>query len=314
MKKSTLISLLLLALSLVLPIVLSERPSLIAYLNLIMIYALSAQGLNLLLGYAGQVSLGHAAFMAIGGYTSAILVMQFGFNNIFSIISAILLTGFCGLFVGFPSLRLSGFYLAIATMALGTASADIIKRLSITGGDQGLRNIPPLNIFSYEFVSEIQKYYLLLIILLIVFILVKNLVNSRSGRALRAIRDAELTAETMGINIAYYKVVAFVISSMIAGLSGALYAHTISYLHPVNFGLSFSIELLAMTIVGGLATIWGPLLGVLFWVFLPRIIGVRMEFLATTLFGIMVILSIRFFPRGLSEVIFRLERKLKLYS
>jgi len=314
MKKSILISLLLLVLSLVLPIILSEKPSLIAYLNIIMIYALSAQGLNLLLGYAGQVSLGHAAFMAIGGYTSAILVMQFGFNNIFSIISAILLTGFCGLFVGFPSLRLSGFYLAIATMALGTATADIIKRLAITGGDQGLRNIPPLNIFGYEFQSEIQKYYLFLVVLIIVFILVKNLVSSRSGRALRAIRDAELTAETMGINIAYYKVVAFVISSMIAGLSGALYAHSISYLHPVNFGLSFSIELLAMTIVGGLATIWGPLLGALFWVFLPRLIGARMEFLATTFFGIMVILSIRFFPRGLSEIIFRLERKLKLYS
>lgn len=312
MKKSILTSMLLLALSLLLPIFLSEKPSQIAYLNIIMIYAISAQGLNLLLGYAGQVSLGHAAFMAIGGYTSAILVMQFGFNNIFSIIIATLLTGFCGLFVGFPSLRLSGFYLAIATMALGTATADIIKRLEITGGDQGLRNIPPLNVFGYEFQSEIHKYYLFLIILIIVFILVKNLVNSRSGRALRAIRDAELTAETMGINIAYYKVVAFVISSMIAGLSGALYAHSISYLHPVNFGLIFSIELLAMTIVGGLATIWGPLLGALFWVLLPRLIGARMEFLATTFFGIMVILSIRFFPRGLSEIIFRLERKLKL--
>lgn len=312
MKKSIIISIFILLLSLAMPIIFAEKPSQIAYLNIIMIYAISAQGLNLLLGYAGQVSLGHAAFMAIGGYTSAILVMQFGFNNIFSIICAILLTGFCGLFVGFPSLRLSGFYLAIATMALGTATADIIKRLVITGGDQGLRNIPPINIFGYEFQSEIQKYYLFLFILIIVFILVKNLVNSRSGRALRAIRDAELTAETMGINIAYYKVVAFVASSMIAGLSGALYAHSISYLHPVNFGLSFSIELLAITIVGGLATIWGPLLGALFWVLLPRLIGVRMEFLATTLFGIMVILSIRFFPRGLSEIIFKLEKKLKL--
>ncbi len=312
MKKSIIISIFILLLSLAMPFIFAEKPSQIAYLNIIMIYAISAQGLNLLLGYAGQVSLGHAAFMAIGGYTSAILVMQFGFNNIFSIICAILLTGFCGLFVGFPSLRLSGFYLAIATMALGTATADIIKRLVITGGDQGLRNIPPINIFGYEFQSEIQKYYLFLFILIIVFILVKNLVNSRSGRALRAIRDAELTAETMGINIAYYKVVAFVASSMIAGLSGVLYAHSISYLHPVNFGLSFSIELLAITIVGGLATIWGPLLGALFWVLLPRLIGVRMEFLATTLFGIMVILSIRFFPRGLSEIIFKLEKKLKL--
>ncbi len=314
MKKTTFLSiaLIILALSLPLPFLYMQKPSIVGYFNMVILFAIGTQGLNLLLGYAGQVSLGHAAFMAIGGYISAILVMSYNVNSLFAIVIATAFAGLCGLLVGFPSLRLSGFYLAIATMALGSATTDLIKRLSITGGDHGLRSISPLKILNFEFYSEFSKYYLFLFMMVTIFLLVKNLINSRSGRALRAIRDAELTAESVGINVAYYKLVAFVLSSMIAGLSGALYAHSVSYLHPNTFGLGFSIEFLAMAIVGGLGTIWGPLLGASFWVLLPRIIGPRLEYLSTVVFGIAVILSVMFLPYGLSEIIYRLEKKMKL--
>lgn len=314
MKKGKLIRIILIIAAIILPLpfIYLQKTSIVGYFNMVIIFALATQGLNLLLGYAGQVSLGHAAFMAIGGYTTAILIMNYNLNNLIAIIVATFFAGFCGLLVGFPSLRLSGFYLAIATMALGSATTDLIKRLEITGGDHGLRNIPEIKFLGIEFYSEFYKYYLFLSILVITFILINNLINSRSGRALRSIRDAELTAESIGVNVSYYKLIAFILSSMIAGLSGALYAQSVSYLHPNTFGLGFSIEFLAMAIVGGLGTIWGPLLGASFWVLLPRLIGARLEYLATVIFGLVVILSVMFLPHGLSEIIYRIEKKFRL--
>jgi len=138
------------ALLLLIPVFLKSRPSFIGYINLAIIYAIAAEGLNLLIGVSGQISLGHAAFMAIGGYTSAILVMSLHVPSIVAIICGVIVSAFFGFIIGFPALRLKGFYLAIATMALGTAVTDIIRRLSITGGDQGLRNIPPIKIFNFS--------------------------------------------------------------------------------------------------------------------------------------------------------------------
>lgn len=309
MKK--IIYLVILLIVILLPLVLKGKPSIIGYLNLIMIYGISAQGLNLLLGIGGQISLGHAAFMAIGGYTSAIFVVNYNFPFLLSLIFSILVSALFGLIVGFPSLRLKGFYLAIATMALGSVVGDVIKRMKITGGDQGFRNIPTFKIFGYEFSSNLSKFYLILFFFLLVIFISRNFVKSRSGKSLIAMRDSEVGSLSVGINISNAKLLAFVLSSIFAGISGALYAHTITYLHPDNFGLSLSINLLAIVIIGGLATLWGPILASILWIFLPLIIGSRLELLSTVIFGIVVIIVVLFLPRGLSEIIVRVEKVIK---
>ncbi len=298
----------LIALALVLPVLLKNKPSIVGYINIAIIYAISVEGLNLLLGVAGQISLGHAAFMAIGGYTSALLVMKLGVPSLVGILAGAIVAGLFGLIIGFPSLRLKGFYLAIATMALGTTITDIIKRIEITGADRGLTNIPAISIFNFKFESEMTKYYLFVAIFLLTVFLVRNLLKSKSGMAFRAMRDSEVGATVFGVNIAYYKVLAFVLSSFLAGLSGALYAHSISYLHPLNFGLGLSVEMLAITIIGGLGTLWGPIMGSVLWVVVPRLFGARLEAMAGVLFGVVLILVVLFLPRGLYELLSKAER------
>jgi branched-chain amino acid transport system permease protein len=311
MMKKNLIYIILGVVVLVIPILLKNRPSLVGYLNLVMIYSIAVIGLNLLLGIAGQISLGHAAFMAIGGYTSAILVMNLNLPSLLGILLGVIFAAFFGFLIGFPSLRLKGFYLAIATMALSTAITDIIKRLQITGSDHGLMNIPPISIFNFSFSSEISKYYLFLVFLVITIILIRNFLRGKSGMALRAMRDSEYGALACGINISYYKILAFVISSALAGLAGALYAHSISYLHPMNFGLGLSIDFLAITIIGGLGTLFGPILGSFLWIILPRFFGTHLESMATVVFGIILIIIVLFLPRGLYEIIEKFDRILK---
>lgn len=301
----------LLLLVILLPLIFRTKPSIIGYLNLIMIYGISAQGLNLLLGIGGQISLGHAAFMAIGGYTSAILVVNYNFPFIAALLISIFVSAIFGLIVGFPSLRLKGFYLAIATMALGSVVGDVIRRMNITGGDHGFRNIPTFEIFGYNLESSQSKFYLILFFFLLIFYISRNFIKSKSGKSLIAMRDSEVGALSVGVNISNAKLLAFVLASIFAGLSGVLYAHNISYLHPNNFGLALSIDLLAITIIGGLGTLWGPILASLFWIFLPFIIGSKLELLAGVIFGIVVIIVVLFLPRGLSEIIFRIEKNLK---
>ncbi|MGB9665842.1 MAG: branched-chain amino acid ABC transporter permease [Candidatus Cryosericum sp.] len=302
----------LIALVLLMPLIFRTKSSIIGYLNIAMLYALATQGLNLLMGYGGLVSLGHAAFMAIGGYTAAVLVMTYHVNMFLAILAGVAGAGVFGLIIGFPSLRLSGFYLAVATMALGSSTADVIERLSITGGDYGLSNIPSLRLGPWTLASDASRYYFFVVVLALVFLAVRNFLNSRSGRAVRAVRDSEMTAAAMGVNVAAYKLITFVFAACIAGLSGALYAFTISYLHPTNFGLTFSIGLLSMSIIGGLGTIIGPILGALFWVLLPLIIGGKLTYLATVVFGLSIIGSVVFLPRGLSELVTRLQARLKI--
>lgn len=296
---------------LIVPVIFKNKPSYIAYLNLAIVYAIAAEGLNLLLGVAGQISLGHAAFMAIGGYTSAILVMNFQMPSLLGILLGVVFSALFGFLIGFPSLRLKGFYLAIATMALSTAVTDVIKRLQITGSDHGLMNIPPIKVFGFSFSSEISKYYLFLTFLVFVVVLLRNLLKGKSGMSLRAMRDSEVGAISCGISISYYKILAFVISSALAGLAGALYAHSISYLHPMNFGLGLSIDFLAMTIIGGLGTILGPIYGSLLWVIVPRLFGSRLEAMASVLFGVILIAVILFLPKGLYEIVEKFDRMVK---
>jgi len=187
---------LLLILALLIPLVFNARPSIVAYINLAIIYAVSAVGLNLLLGVAGQISLGHAAFMGIGGYTSAILMIRYGIPSIVSVLAGGLLAGLFGLIIGFPALRLKGFYLAIATMALGTAVTDVIKRMEILGADRGLTNVPPVTILATNSAVNLQS------ISLSGYLVTNHLfgeqpAQSKTGMAFRAMRDSEVAAKVL---------------------------------------------------------------------------------------------------------------------
>lgn len=294
--------------ALLLPLVLYSKPAFIGYLTLASIMAISAIGLNIIIGYSGQVSLGHAAFMAIGAYTSAILVMHFHFPFLVALIIAVLIAGFIGLLVGFPALRLSGFYLAIVTMALGEVIVSLFKNWKIAGGNFGIRDIPPPKILGFVFSSTLSKYYLVLAFLILSIYVSYNLEKSPTGRAIRGLRDSEIAAESVGVSVAKYKIIAFVIGSALGGLSGVLYAHTVSYIHPTAFDIGPSIEILSIVILGGVGTIAGQIIGALFWILLPLFMG-NIDTLSYVVFGTALIVVVLLYPRGLIGLFDAMLRK-----
>src|SRR5689334_9337451 len=245
-----------------------------------LILAIAIMGLNILVGYSGQLSLGHGAFMALGAYASAILAHRYKMDYLLTIPIAAVLTGVVGFLFGIPSLRLSPLYLALATFALAVVTPTLIKRpAALTGGVQGILIIqpdpPPIanDIFSTvtgtQMTSDQWIYYVSLFCALILFWLAWNLVRHRPGRAMRAIRDGEVAAAASGINIAGYKTLAFAISAFYAGIAGSLFGLTIGFVSPDTFPVALSIQLLVGAVIGGLASIPGPLLGAIFAYFLP---------------------------------------------
>jgi branched-chain amino acid transport system permease protein len=245
-----------------------------------LILAIAIMGLNILVGYSGQLSLGHGAFMALGAYTSAILAHRYKVDYLLTIPIAALLTGFVGFLFGIPALRLSPLYLALATFALAVVTPSLIKRPDkLTGGVQGIILIQPdppqfardvfTTITGTPMTSDQWIYYISLVSALLLFWLAWNLVRHRPGRAMRALRDGEVAAAAYGINIAGYKTLAFGISAFYAGTAGSLFALSTGFVSPDTFPVSLSIQLLVGAVVGGLASIPGPLLGAIFAYFLP---------------------------------------------
>jgi branched-chain amino acid transport system permease protein len=244
------------------------------------ILAIAIMGLNILVGYSGQLSLGHGAFMALGAYTSAILAHRYKMDYLVTIPIAGLITGIVGFLFGIPALRLSPLYLALATFALAVVTPSLIKRPDeLTGGVQGISLVPPdppqFATDVYGFVTSTRMtsdqwiYYITVVYALILFWLAWNLVRHRAGRAMRAIRDGEVAASASGINIAGYKTLAFGISALYAGIAGSLFGLATSFVSPDTFPVSLSIQLLVGAVVGGLASIAGPLVGGIFAYFLP---------------------------------------------
>ena len=244
------------------------------------IIAIAIMGLNILVGYSGQLSLGHGAFMALGAYTSAILAHRYKMDYLVTIPIAGLITGIVGFLFGIPALRLSPLYLALATFALAVVTPSLIKRPDeLTGGVQGISLVPPdppqFATDVYGFVTSTRMtsdqwiYYITVVYALILFWLAWNLVRHRAGRAMRAIRDGEVAASASGINIAGYKTLAFGISALYAGIAGSLFGLATSFVSPDTFPVSLSIQLLVGAVVGGLASIAGPLVGGIFAYFLP---------------------------------------------
>ncbi len=234
-------------------------------------YGIAALGLNILMGFSGQISLGHGAFFGVGAFSSAWLNARFGIPVLLCIPLAGLMTTAVGMVVGIPAGRLKGLYLAIATLAAQFIIVDLFNRASwFTGGSAGTM-ASPVELFGVMFFNDQRYFYIVLFFLVISLLLATNLMRTRDGRAFIALRDHYLSAEIMGVNLTKYRILAFGISSFYAGIGGALFAHYLGYVSVESFGLLLSIQFLGMIIIGGLGSIMGTLLGVTFMVLLPQV-------------------------------------------
>jgi branched-chain amino acid transport system permease protein len=280
----------------------------ISLLNFIAIYSIASIGMMLLTGYTGQVSLGHAAFLAMGSYTSAILTVK-GWPFLVALPLSGIFAALVGIVIGLPALRLSGLYLAIATMGFAFIVDEILVRWeSLTRGNLGIYLSPP-SIGPLTLDSEKSFYYLGLALLILALLAAKNILRSPTGRAMIAIRDSEVAAQTMGINLAKYKTVAFALSAFFTGIAGSLYAHKVTFINPESYTLLVSIELLVMIIIGGLGSLHGAIYGTAFVILLPQLIILTKDHLPSFvrdqtgleagLYGLMIILFILFEPLGL---------------
>jgi branched-chain amino acid transport system permease protein len=248
----------------------------------VFIYGICGVSLMVLVGYTGLVSLGHAAFLGIGAYAHAYF-LQHGMPWVPSVVLATLITTACGIIVGLPALRMTGIYLAIATLAFSVILQEVFTRWeSVTHGFAGMAVEKPV-IFGYAFTGNTSFYYLCAGVLVLTLWLTGNLLRSPTGRAWIAIRDSEIAAQSMGVNLAIYKTIAFAYSAALMGLAGALFAHKIAYLAPDIFSILLSIQLLLLVIVGGLGSLHGAVLGAIFVALLPPIIAILRDAIPATL-------------------------------
>jgi branched-chain amino acid transport system permease protein len=284
--------------------------------NLTGITLIAAVGLNILVGYCGQLSIGHAGFIAVGAYTAAILTNRLEMPFLVGLIGAGVVSGFIGLIFGIPSVRVKGFYLAITTIAAQFIIVWVINHWGLTGGFNGIK-VPYASIGGLVFRSESSQFYLIIIIAALCVFFAKNLARTKVGRAFIAIRDNDLAAEVMGVNLLYYKLLAFFIGCFFAGIAGALLAHWIGFLNAEQFSFTESILYVGMIIIGGLGTTIGPIFGVVFIRILQQVLTVNLvPFLGNTftmlpagfatgvtpmLFGLVIVLFLILEPRGLAH-------------
>lgn len=287
-------------------------------ITLIGLYTMLTMGLSLVMGYAGQVSLGHATFYGVGAYATALLSVRFGLPSWAALIAAAALTGLIGFILGVPIFRLRGHYLAMATLGLNVIFSLIIKNeVEVTGGPSGFSNIPPLSIGGFAFDSDTKMYYLVWAVTLGALWLSLNIVNSRVGRALRAIHTSEVAAETLGVDANAYKLRIFALAAGFAGLAGGLYAQAIHFISPSSFDLLVSVELVTMAAIGGLASIWGSIFGAATVVFLGQFIRDKMNLVLAgasgeqeiIIFGIILVVIMVFLPEGLTAGGLKLLRR-----
>lgn len=296
---------LLVALLLAAPFVLGEY--VMSQLQFICIYSIVGLGLMLLVGFTGQISLGHAAFLAIGAYTEALLQAR-GVPFFVSLPCAALFSAAVGWVVGLPALRLKGIYLAIATLAFNVIVEEVATRWEgLTGGNSGL-HLKPVELFGLTLGGDASFYYLCLGLTVLSILAVLNLLRSPTGRAFVAIRDSEISASCMGVNLATYKTLSFAVSAALTGVAGALYAHKVTFITPEQFTLLQSIELVTIVILGGVGFVHGAVLGAAFLIVLPQLISLAKDFLPSNVagsglqavvFGLVLIVFIIFEPLGL---------------
>jgi len=265
---------------LALPVLLSRYY--IGEITWVFIYGICGLSLMVLVGYTGLVSLGHAAFIGIGAYAHAYF-LQLGVPWVASVAIAVVITTACGIVVGLPALRMTGIYLAIATLAFAVIIQEVFTRWeAVTGGFSGMAVDKPV-IFGVRLADEASFYYLCAAVLAVTLLLTRNLLRSSTGRAWVAIRDSEIAAQSMGVQLPLYKSFAFGYSAALMGLAGALFAHKIAYLAPDIFSILFSIQLLLLVIVGGLGSLHGVVFGAIFVALLPPIIAILRDSIPATM-------------------------------
>jgi branched-chain amino acid transport system permease protein len=265
---------------------------------LVALNAIVCVGLNLLVGYAGQISLGHAAFFALGGYGSAILSAQHGWPTWLSLPASCAAVGLLAFVIGRPTLRLKGHYLAMATLGLGVITAIVLSTEDrITGGPDGM-SVPPLAFFGRAVQGEHAWYALAGGALLLAVWLALNLIESPTGRALRALHGSEIAAETLGIASAGYKLEVFVISAVFAALAGALTAHYAGFMTPAKASFMHSVELVIMVVFGGMASVFGAVVGALVLTTLPQLLTVLKDY-EMMVFGAVLMTTMVLFPQGI---------------
>lgn len=265
------------------------------------INALLALGLCILMGFAGQASLGQAGFYGIGAYVSAILSLKYGIPVALSIIVAAVVSSLAAVAIAVPSLRLKGHYLAVATLGFGEIVYVILNELG-PGGPSGFGDIPRLSLFGFVFDTAKSSFYLTWAIVFMALIFSFNLIHSRIGRALRALHDSETASSAMGLNVAMLKVKVFVLAAIYASIAGSLYGHFVTFLSPVTFSLFQSILVLMMVIFGGAANLWGAIVGAIFITILPELLR-RFNELDVLVYGIILTLALLFMRKGLVPLI-----------
>jgi branched-chain amino acid transport system permease protein len=274
------------------------------------IYTILAVALNLLLGLAGQISLGQAAFFGLGAYISGVLTATHAANPWVAMVIAVIAVGAIAFVLGFPILKLKGHYLAMATLGMGIIVYIIFNEtVDITGGPSGLSGIPNLSICGVVFNTDMKNYYLVWSFAMATILLSLNLSASRIGRALRAIHDSEVAARILGVNVRLLKVQIFTVSGIFSALAGSLYAHTVQFISPASFGFNVSIELLTMVIIGGLGSIYGSFLGAAILTLLPELFRTFQDY-DIVVYGTVLIVMTMFMPGGLVRGVPLLARSL----
>ncbi len=302
-------------------------------LNLIIIHCIVAIGLNILVGYTGQISMGHAGFFAIGAFTTVMFITKLGIPFVLALPAAAFLSAGFGFLLGLPSLRLEGPYLAIATMGFGMAATTVIKHAEFFGGRMGLQ-APKLYLGASP-MKDIHFYYLILGLGILLTVAAIKLFKTKVGRAFIAIRDSDVAAETMGVNLTYYKTLAFAVSAFYTGVAGGLYAFILGFINPEGFHIIMSITFLAMVVVGGLGSIMGSIAGATLMTYLdvklqaiqdiPGIGAILVSFsekymsmsgipnVAIIVYGLIMILIVLFEPLGIFGIWIRVKRYWKTY-
>jgi len=293
-------------------------PFYVGELSFLFIWSLAGLSLMVLVGYTGLISIGHAAFLGIGAYVHTYMIRR-GVPFVPSMLLAGVTATAAGVMVGIPAMRMRGFYLAIATLAFSAIVEEVFVRWeTVTGGSRGVP-VPKPQFFGLAIESEAGFYYLCLSILVLCILGVLNLLRALTGRAWIAIRDSEIAAQSMGVNLTGYKTLAFAFSAFLAGLAGALFAHKIGYLTPDIFTPILSIQLLMLVMVGGIGSIHGAIFGAIFLVMLPTVIAILRDYLPVAIaqqpalepgiYGLILVLVVLLEPLGLNG----LWRKIKFF-
>ncbi len=277
-------------------------------LSFVLIYAIVGLGLMLLSGFTGLFSMGHGAFMGVGAYAQVFFVAA-GVPFPLAMILAMFISAAVGFIVGLPALRVKGIYLAISTLSFGFILEEILARWeSVTGGNAGVHVQPPV-LFAVNFNTPVLFYALCLTLTVLSTLGVLNLLRAPTGRAFVAVRDSEISAQSLGIHVARTKTLSFAISAALAGLGGALYAHKLQFISPDQFSLLQSIELLMLVVIGGLGSVHGAFLGAIFLIVMPQLIAISKDFLPamvgqapglqSVVYGLVLILFVLFEPLGI---------------